>query len=176
MNKYISIGFTKKCHGVKGDLKIQVEDQYLEDLVKANAVFLEIKGKHVPYFIEDIRSGNDLLLKLEEIDSKESAHSLTSKELFLQPHQILKDEDRELEIVSEEALIFDKYIGYTIIDGELGTVGKIEEVIDFPHQEMAVILQEEKEILIPLHQNLIEKTDAEKQCIYMNLPDGILDL
>ncbi len=176
MKKYISIGFTKKCHGVKGDLKVQVEDQYFEDFAKANAIFIEVKGKHVPYFIEKIRSGNDLLLKLEEIDSKESAHQLTSKEIFLQPHQILRVEERELEIPEEEKLEFEKYIGYSIIDKELGNIGEIKEVIEFPQQEMAVIFQDEKEIFIPLHQDLLEKIEEKKQYIHMNLPEGLLDL
>jgi len=177
MKEYISIGFTKKCHGVKGDLKIQIEDQYFEDFAKANVVFLEIKGRHVPYFIENIKNANDLLLKLEEIDSKESANELTSKELFLQPKQIIKEEDRELELVEEEEkLAFEKYIGFSIIDEEIGTIGKIEEIVEFPQQEMAIILQDEKEILIPLHQDLIQKIEDKKQCIYMTLPEGILDL
>lgn len=178
MSKYILIGFTKKCYGVKGDLKIQIEDQHLEDFAKANAIFLEIKGKHVPFFIEEIKSGNELLLKLEDVDSKESANALTSKEIFLQSHQILKDEEREFEPEEDDtlALEFEKYIGFNIIDNDLGEIGKIEEVIEFPQQEMAVILQDEKEILVPLHKDLIEKVEDKKQCIYMNLPEGLLDL
>ena len=33
MEKYISIGFTKKEHRLKGELKVLVEDEYLEDLL-----------------------------------------------------------------------------------------------------------------------------------------------
>ena len=54
--------------------------------------------------------------------------------------------------------------------------GEIKEVIAFPQQEMAVIFQEEKEIFIPLHKDLLEKIEEKKQCIHMNLPEGLLDL
>lgn len=174
MEKYVSIGFTKKCHGFKGDLKVQVDEIYLEDFLKSSVVFLLIKGKHVPYFIEKSRFGNELLLKLEEVDSKEAAHPLTSKELFLQAKQILAKEEREVEI--ESNLEFEKYIGYTILDTELGAIEKIKEIIEYPQQEMATLIYHEKEILIPLHQQLIEKIDDSQQYIYMNLPKGILDL
>jgi 16S rRNA processing protein RimM len=174
MDEYIEIGYTKKCHGVKGELKIQVEDNYLEDFLKAKVVFIEIKGRHVPHFIENVRSGNDLLLKLEEVDSKNVAHELTSKTMFLQPKQVLKKEEREFEV--ESNLEFEKYVDYTIWDMEQGEIGKIKEVVEFPQQEMAIIFQNEKEILIPLNESLIEKIEDKKQCIYMNLPEGLLEL
>jgi len=175
MEKYIPIGFTKKCHGLKGELKVHITDQYLEDFTKAPVVFIEIKGKHVPHFIEQVRIGNDLILKMEDIDSKETAQELTSKEMFLQPKHILKIEEREFES-SDEDLLFEKYLDFSIIDTNLGDIGKIEEIVEFPQQEMAVVIRNEKEIYIPLHDDLIENIDLEKQYIYMSLPEGILEL
>ncbi|MEM6963740.1 MAG: ribosome maturation factor RimM [Bacteroidota bacterium] len=174
MEKYIPVGFTRKCHGVKGELKVQVEEEYLEDFLKSSTVFFFTKGKHLPYFVEKVRIGNDTILKLEEVDSKESAQPLTSKEMYLQPHQILNDDDRE--IILEDELVFEKFVGHTIIDAALGDIGKIEAIIAYPQQEMAVILRDEKEVLIPLHEDLIQNIDEEKQCIYMDLPEGILEI
>jgi 16S rRNA processing protein RimM len=62
------------------------------------------------------------------------------------------------------------------VDLELGELGRIIEVIEFPQQEMAVISHNKNEIFIPINENLIEKIDKEKQYIYMNLPEGILDI
>lgn len=174
MEKYTSIGFTKKCHGLKGDLKVMIEDEYLEDFLKSPVIFLSIKGRHLPYFVEKARLGNELLLKLEDVDSKEVAHSLTSKEIFLQSTNILKEEEREFEVVSN--LVFGYLVDFTLVDADLGELGKVEEIVEFPQQEMAVITYQEKEVFIPLHENLIEKIDEQKQYIYMNLPEGILDI
>ncbi len=174
MEKYTSIGFTKKCHGLKGELKVLVEDEFLEDFLKTPVIFLAINGRHLPYFVEKARMGNELILKLEDVDSKENAQLLSSKEIFLQPANILKEEERELEV--ESNLVFGHLIDFIIIDTELGEIGKIEEVIEFPQQEMAVISHHENEFFIPLHENLIEKIDDKKQYIYMNLPEGILDI
>mgnify|MGYP003841375859 CR=1 FL=1 len=48
-------------------------------------------------------------------------------------------------------------MNFTLVDAEIGELGKIEDVIEFPQQEMAVISHNEKEVFIPLHESLIEK-------------------
>ena len=176
MEKYTSIGFTKKEHRLKGELKVLVEDEYLEDLLKTPVIFLSIKGRHLPYFVEKVSLENDLIIKLEEVDSKEAAHLLSSKEIFLQPANILKKEEKEMDLDIHSNLLFGHLVDFILVDSELGELGKIEEVIEFPQQEMAVITHNEKEFFIPLHEDLIEKIDEEKQYIYMNLPEGILDV
>lgn len=176
MEKYISIGFTKKEHRLKGELKVLVEDEYLEDLLKTPVIFLSIKGRHLPYFVEETKLENEVIIKLEDVDSKEAAHLLSSKEIFLQPANILKKEEKEFEFENQSNLLFGYLANFTLVDSELGELGKIIEIIEFPQQEMAVISRHEKEVFIPLHENLIEKIDKEKQYIYMNLPEGILDM
>ncbi|MFT6322313.1 MAG: 16S rRNA processing protein RimM [Granulosicoccus sp.] len=176
MEKYTSIGFTKKEHRLKGDLKLLVEDEYLEDLLKAPVIFLSIKGRHLPYFVEDVKLGNELTIKLEDVDSKEAAHLLSSKEIFLQAANILKEEEKELVLEVESNLVFGHLVHFTLVDSELGELGKIIDVMEFPQQEMAVISHDEKEVFIPLHESLIEKIDEKKQYVYMNLPDGILEV
>ncbi|MFK7771115.1 MAG: ribosome maturation factor RimM [Saprospiraceae bacterium] len=176
MENYISIGFTKKEHRLKGELKVLVEDEYLEDLLKAPVIFLSIKGRHLPYFVEETRLENEFIIKLEDVDSKEAAHLLSSKEIFLQPANILKKEEKELEFESQSNLLFGYLVDFTLVDSELGELGKIIDVIEFPQQEMAVIIYNENEVFIPIHESLIEKIDEEKQYIYMNLPEGILDV
>ena len=94
----------------------------------------------------------------------------------MQPANLLKEEERELEFEDQSNLLFGYLAGFTIVDLELGELGRIIEVIEFPQQEMAVISHNKNEIFIPINENLIEKIDKEKQYIYMNLPEGILDI
>ncbi|MDX1942637.1 MAG: ribosome maturation factor RimM, partial [Saprospiraceae bacterium] len=153
-----------------GELKIQIEEEYLEDFLQAEVIFLEISGKQVPYFIEKIRSGNEMLLKLEDINSREAATPLASKEIFLREEDLLPVEEGEVDFDYEDL------IGFQIIDTEAGSIGKIEKVIEYPQQMMAVLQYQEREILIPLHENLIHDINIEEQTIIMNLPIGLLDL
>ena len=69
MDNYIQIGFTKKAYGVKGELKMKIEEQYVEDFFKCKILFISIGGKKVPFFIEDVRIGNAVIAKFEDINS-----------------------------------------------------------------------------------------------------------
>ena len=170
MENYISIGYTKKTKGVKGDLKVEVDDIYINDFLKATVVFLSQQGKEMPFFVEKIKNERELLLKLEDIDSKEQAHELMSKEMFL------RESDVTVEAVEEVSdLIFGFLVNFEIKDKTYGKVGAIFEILDLPQQELAVVIYEEKEILIPLHEELILDIDKESRVVLMDLPDGILE-
>ena len=170
----IPIGFTKKPHGLKGEIKLQVTERYLEDLMNVDVVILQIKGKPTPFFVDDIRVGNTTIGKFEDIDNPESALSISNKELFLREEDIIPDEFREFE-VTEEGLEYEKCIGYTIFDGK-NEIGEIIDILEYPQQEMAVVSFENREILIPLNVAFVVKRDDAAKKIMMELPDGLLNL
>jgi 16S rRNA processing protein RimM len=172
LNKLVQIGFTKKPHGLKGELKLHVEDKYLEDLMNADVVVLQIKGKPTPFFVEDIRIGNAIIGKFEDVDTPEVALSIANKELSLREEDIIPDDEREVEV---EGMRYDRCIGYTIIDGE-NVIGQIIEVLEYPQQEMAVVEYDNREVLIPLNTAFIVKQNDKEKTFIMDLPDGILEL
>jgi 16S rRNA processing protein RimM len=171
-DKIVQIGATKKPHGLKGEVKLHVEEKYIEDLQEVEVVILTIKGKPTPFFVEDIRFGNAIIAKFEDVDTLEAATEIANKELSLREKDLIPDDEREFEI---EGLQYEKCVGYTILDK--GTaVGVIEEVLEFPQQEMAFIEYEGREVMIPLHPHFILKVDNAAKTIAMDLPDGLLEL
>jgi 16S rRNA processing protein RimM len=55
-------------------------------------------------------------------------------------------------------------------------LGEILEVIEQPHQVLCRIMIDSKEALIPLHENSLEKVDKKNKKLYVNLPEGLLDI
>jgi len=94
MSDYQSIGFTKKTYGVKGELKLTIPDNYLEDFAQAEVLFLGLAGRKIPYFIEYINFENPFTVKFEDYNSKESAIELTGKEIFMRTKDLLPAEDQ----------------------------------------------------------------------------------
>ena len=66
------------------------------------------------------------------------------------------------------------FIGFEVIDAIDGFLGKITNVND----DTANILFElaEKDLLIPVSDEYITDIDHQKRIIYMNLPEGLLEL
>ncbi|HMX40810.1 MAG TPA: ribosome maturation factor RimM [Saprospiraceae bacterium] len=172
---YVTIGHTKKTHGIAGELKAHIEERYLEDFLKNERIFLDVKGTKVPYFIRNVRGGKDYIIHLEDVDTREAAYALQSREMLLRESDLIPDTEREIEIDGEETLQYAHLVGYQIKDQRLGLVGSIEEVLEMPQQEMAFLTYKGREVLIPLHPHLIISIDDEAQTVQMDLPDGLLD-
>ncbi len=173
MQNYILIGNTRKSYGVKGEMKLHINEEFLEDIFNLKVVFLKINGKQVPFFVESVRIGNAPIIKFEDINTPEETNAISSKEIYAREEDLIPEEERQFEV---EGLEFEKYAGYTLIDIEKGRVGVIKEVVEFPQQEMAVVEYKKREILIPLNHELIDSIDESKKEMVLNLPDGLLDL
>lgn len=173
MENYILIGKTRKSYGVKGEIKLQIDEAFLEDVFNLKIVFLKINGKLIPYFVESVKVGNAILIKFEDINSPEETVTIASKDLYARAEDLTTPDEG---LFRGEEMEFEKYSGYTIFDVEKGRVGVIAEVVEYPQQEMAVVDYKKKEILIPLNYDLIASIDDEKKELLLNLPEGLLDL
>lgn len=168
MQKYTSIGFTKKLYGTQGGVRITVKDLYLDALLTTNCVFLAIEGNKIPFFIKKIIQQPPLRILFEDHLDRNAAQQLTGKELFLSDHQ--------LPTKQEETINFTRLIDFTLKDTEKGIIGPILSIEEFPQQLMAFVLYQEEEILIPLHTDLIDHIDLDNQLIIVHLPEGLLEL
>lgn len=175
MEKYQSIGFTKKTYGIKGELKLNILDKYLEDFAQAEVLFLGMAGRKIPHFVEYINFDNPFTLKFEDYNTKEEAIDLTGREIFMRAKDLLSQEEKAFE-VPDDGLLYEKYIGFEIQDQILGVLGKIEEIVAYPQQEMAALRYQQKEVLIPLNEQLIIAIKEKAQIIEMDLPEGLLGL
>lgn len=174
--EYISIGRTHKAHGLSGELKVSIEPRYLEDFLKNERVFLDYKGVRIPYFIADVRGKGEMIVQFEEVTDRDAAIMLQSKELFLRPQDLLKEEEREFEIEEEETLQYAHLQGFMIEDAHVGEIGEIREVLEMPQQEMALVLYQGREVLIPLNERFVVKIDKQAKRVMTDLPEGLLEM
>ena len=66
-------------------------------------------------------------------------------------------------------------LGYTIINDK-ESLGEILELIEQPHQMLCRLEVKGKEVLIPLHEETLKKVDHKNKEIFVELPDGLLDI
>lgn len=165
---YIQIGTLGKTHGLKGELKFKIEEEYIDDFNEVDVLFIKVKGHYAPYFIESIRSSS--IIKFEDTNTKEAANELRSQSIFL------KEEDVTILADIPEELLYEHLKGFKMMDNSIGNLGKIQAVEAYPQQEMAVIIYNNNEVLIPLNEFIISKIDMENETVLVNLPEGLLEI
>lgn len=160
------VGFIAKTYGVDGSFKLVVHEPFDEIIDQVKYLFLDMDGLPVPFFVEQWHFNKQINCKLEGIDSKEDAQFYISKQFSI-----------EQKYIPKELLQSDKnhLIGFQI-HNEQKLLGKIVDINMLPQQIMAIVKTTEKELMIPLHDQLIELLDEEGRAIYMNLPEGLVDL
>jgi len=170
MKGYTVIGRLASPKGTSGHLKALLETDK-EGFDHIEAFFIEDRnGLPLPCFIESIEWESDhALIKFEEVRNKEEAYELAGRMLYL-PSEMVEEGPSEAE---------GKYgylDGYEIRDEQHGVLGKIEEVLQMPGQELALLYFHNRELLIPLNEDLILKIDKKHQRVDMRLPDGLITL
>ncbi|NJC25056.1 ribosome maturation factor RimM [Neolewinella antarctica] len=163
----IEIGWVGRAHGLKGEIKAHIQEFYEDDLFAATSV--HIGDPAVPYFLEQVRAGGAVILKIENLDSREQISLLSNRPLFLMSTQVTQRDERD-------ATPFDALVGYRIKAEGYPLLGPITGIMDLPSHYLAELTVDGKEILIPLHEDLVESVDEEKKILGMLLPEGLLDL
>lgn len=169
MKNYFKIGKIAATFGLEGQVILEHNLGKKTSLNGLENIFIEEKkDSFLPYFIESAKIKNDkeVYLKLEGISAKENARIFVKKEVWLFENDFKK-------FASTSAPV--SFLGFTIVSEDV-ELGEIVEVIEQPHQLLCKILLKDKEAFIPIHEDSLEKIDKKNRKLYMNLPDGLLDI
>src|SRR5665647_497825 len=169
MENYFKIGKLVATYGLKGEIILQHSLGKKTSLKGLETLFIEEKkDSFIPYFIESakIKSDTETYVKFEGIGSKEAAHKLVQKEIWLMENDFKKFADKSAPI---------SLLGFTMINEE-EDLGEILEIIEQPHQVLCKILLNGKEALIPIHEGFLDKIDKKNRKVFVTLPDGLLEI
>ena len=166
-NSYRNIGKIVSCFGLKGEMIVVHHLGKKIVVSKIKILFLEQKKDELlPYFIEYIRKKGDeeFYLKLEGIDSKESASKFIRRDLWM------KEEEVQMHTLKSNPI---GWVGYHVLDQNLD-LGPILEIIEQPHQVLCRLEINTREVLIPINEQTLEKVDHKSKSVLLTLPDGLL--
>ncbi|MEA3496075.1 MAG: ribosome maturation factor RimM [Bacteroidota bacterium] len=166
---FINIGTIIKTHGFKGLIKVDFILEFDKTEDEDNFLFILINNKVVPFYIENLEKiGNDItLIKLEDIDTKEEVQQYVGMDVCIQKEKVNIDEKQLANSLG--------IINYSIIDQDNKKIGLINDVFDNAGQTLFQVLDGEKEILIPFHEDLLIDLDADSQTISLQIADGLIE-
>lgn len=159
-----------KKHGFKGDLKLRLDVDYPEEYQELESVLVETKTGLVPFFFESYVNEDKGFVRvhIEGVDSEIEADRLVGSELWL-PLSFLP----ELEGTD---FYYHEVVGFECIDSSLGLLGIVTQVREGNAQDLFVIDQEGKEILIPVIDEWIIEVNREQRTLTVETPEGLVDL
>lgn len=171
MPELIKIGYILRPHGTKGELKIFIERFYQNALKKNGAFFISEHFSPLPFFIETIsinQEGAQIIIKIEDLNSREDAQKLSGKEIFI--------ETNDLKVSGKENK-YNTIIGYDAVSFQTREkIGMVADILEISGQNLAQIFVDNKEILLPLHKETVNKIDKKNKQVLLEIPDGLLDI
>lgn len=156
-------------HGLNGSLILTHIVGNSKWLKKEQVLMLEMqKGSFIPYFVAQCKAANDeeYIINIEEIDKVDSAKKLVTKHVYVD-ESVLSGYEKQSPLL---------WIGFNLIDKKEGEIGVLEDVFQTGSQWLAKLTYKQKEILVPLIEQTIDKLDIKSKTIHMTLPEGLLEV
>ena len=168
---FISIGQIVNTHGTKGEVKVKVFSDSIDRFESVKQVYLAPGGNPEDrrlLTVTGLRYHKDtVLLTFREIGSMSQAEGL--KNAFLQvPEEDLPPlpEGRYYIYQLEGLSVWEKDVCY----------GRLTEVLQPGSNDVYVVKDGSREILIPALKSVIREVDLEKGRMEVELPEGLLEL
>jgi 16S rRNA processing protein RimM len=154
---FTRVGKITRAIGLKGEVSVAGAQL----AVAGEQYFLFVSGEPKPLkVISAVTHGNQQRVQFEEITDRTAAEKLRGLDLFV-----------EGEAPSGQS---GSLIGLQVFDQQLGLIGIIEDILDYPGQQLVKVSRAGKEVLIPLRDELIVERTGEK--VVFDLPEGLLEL
>ena len=160
----IECGVIRKPYGNSGEMLLQVKSDLLDE-VTPHFLVVRLDNINVPFLVESVRTrGNDYVIRFADTADEQLQRRMTGQKVFF-----LR---RELPEFYEQQLPLDQLVGFDVYDSRKGYLGKIAEVND---STANVLIGLDNDMLLPLHDDLIEELDIESCKLILNLPEGLTE-
>ncbi|MEO8934991.1 MAG: ribosome maturation factor RimM [Xanthomarina sp.] len=157
-------------YSFKGELLIKLDTDEPDLYENLDAVFIDLRGNLVPFFVESSQLHKSELLRVrfEDVDTEADADALVKCDAYLPLELLPKLEGNKF--------YFHEVIGFKVEDINYGAVGTIVSINDTTAQALFEIDRDGVEILIPVNDAFINKLDRVNKTLFVETPDGLIDL
>lgn len=163
--KHLIIGRVLKPWSYHGELKIEILTEFPERFASLRQVFLGDDAKL--FSVERVRlHGNAALLKLKGIDSTEAAAKLR---------------DQLVQVALEDAVRLPKgklylyqVVGLRVTTTDGQALGEIAEVLDTGANDVYVVKDGAREILIPAIEDVVKEISLDRGEVVIKLMEGLI--
>jgi 16S rRNA processing protein RimM len=158
-----------KTHGLDGELSIRIDADDPEAYADIEFLFIERNKKLIPFYLTAFKLlENKAYIALEDINHIDEARKFVGAMLFLPLEYLPK--------LTGNKFYFHEVTGFMIVDKSFGEVGLINTVLEYPNQALFQVFFKEKEVLIPIQDEIILSVDRKGKTILIDAPEGLIDM
>ncbi len=162
--RYLIIGRVLKPWSYRGEMKIEILTDFPNRFASLQRVFIGDDAK--PFSVEGARlHGKFVLLKLKGVDSTEAAEKLR---------------DQLVQVAREDAVQLPKgkhflheLIGLRVVTTEGEMLGTIQEIIETRANDVYIVRDGTREILIPATDEIVKEIAVERGEIVVKMMEGL---
>lgn len=162
-------GEVVRKHGVNGAVQVALDVDNPDYYLNLDTALLYLNDALVPFSIAEIVIQRGFaLIQFENVNDEEAAELISGCEVYLPLEK--------LPPLNGNEFYYHEVIGFTVTDKTFGEVGTIAQIFDMPQQAVAQVFHSDKEVLIPLKKDFVERIDRQGKTLFMILPDGLIEI
>ena len=164
------LGRVVSKYSFKGEVLVKLDTDDPEIYQNLESVFVSLGNNLVPFFIDRCRLHKSDLLRIdfEEVKTESDADRIMRSALYLPLAMLPK--------LKGDMFYFHEVIGFTLMDSVHGDIGIIQSVNDSTAQSLFEVQKGEKQLLIPITDEIITKVDRNNKTIAVTTPEGLVAL
>jgi len=165
---FVLIGRVRSAHGLGGEVSVEPVSDIVERFMGLRRVLLRRGDEIGEVGVASVRrKGGDVLLKLEGTDEREAAKALAGAELGVRRQDVWP-------LARDTYYVFDLIGSRVVGDGDR-EIGRVEDVLRMPANDVFVVRTDKGEALIPVTRNVIKRIDAANKIVVIEELNGLLD-
>lgn len=163
---YLSVGFLRRPHGVKGEIIMDLHTDFPERMKRGRRLF--IGEGHQPVTLTNVRAHQaGLLVKFKGVETPEEAGKYRNQWVFV--------ERADAPTLAEGQLYQHELLGFHVVDENDNLLGELIEILETGANDVYVVRHNSgKEILLPNIPAVILDRDTAARLMRVHLLDGLV--
>ena len=165
---YFLIARIEQLYGKDGFVRLRSFSDFPERYLSLRKVYIDFWGDKKTFYVEDVKDVNGkIIIKFKKFDAPRDSQVLINREIYV--------DEKDAVSLPENHFFMHDLIGSEVI-ADKKRIGFITDVIKAKANNVLVILTDDKrEKLIPFVLNFIEKFDAAKKTLILNISKDFLE-
>ena len=167
--KWIPIGIIPRTHGLKGEFKFHPFSTEPEILQNLNRLKLQgDQGQNSEQEFVSLRGNpGKLIIKFKDINTIDDAEAHTGQTVLMR--------ETDFEKLPDGEYYRHQVIGLNVFDGKGRPYGQVEDIIETGSNDVYVVRDGEKEILIPMIDWVVKTINIEEKKLLFENVEGLIE-